>query len=350
MPTALITGITGQDGSYLAEALLAKGYEVHGIVRRASLFNRTRIEHLRADGAVYGERLFLHYADLTDATTLRRLIGRLQPDELYHLAGQSHVGLSFEIPESTCQEIALATLALLEICRDLESPPRFYHASSSEVFGHPDVAQQDERTAFRPVSPYGCAKAFATDLGRVYRESHGLFVCNGIAYNHESPRRGENFVTRKITRAAARIAAGADECLELGNLAAARDWGWAPEYVEAMWRSLQQPAAGDVVLASGSATTVRDFARAAFEALGMPLAFDGEGPNETGRHADTGRLLLKVNSRFYRAADPAGLVGNPARAAETLDWRPQITGPAVARAMAQAEFRGDGGQAEKLKS
>lgn len=339
MKTALITGITGQDGSYLAELLLGKGYEVHGIVRRASLFNRTRIEHLRSDGSVYGERLFLHYADLTDATTLRRLISRLQPDELYHLAGQSHVGLSFEIPESTCHEISLATLALLEICRDLKTPPRVYHASSSEVFGHPQVAQQDERTPFRPVSPYGCAKAFATDLGRVYRESHGLFVCNGIAYNHESPRRGENFVTRKISRVAASIAAGSGQCLELGNLNATRDWGWAPEYVEAMWRSLQQPTSGDFVLATGIATTVRDFARAAFEALGMPLVFDGDGPAETGRHAGTGRLLLQVNPRFYRAADPAGLVGNPARVAEWLHWRPQITGTAVARAMVQAESR-----------
>jgi GDPmannose 4,6-dehydratase len=332
MPTALITGITGQDGSYLAEALLAKGYEVHGIVRRASLFNRSRIEPLRADA-----RLELHYADLTDATALRRLITRLRPDELYHLAGQSHVGLSFEIPESTCQETAMATLALLEICRDLAEPPRFYHASSSEVFGHSTEPAQSERSAYRPASPYGCAKAFATDLGRVYREAHGLFVCNGIAFNHESPRRGENFVTRKITRAAARIAAGAPEVLELGNLNAARDWGWAPEYVEAMWRSLQQPVADDYVLATGTSTTVRDFVRAAFEELGMPLVFEGEGLAETGRHAGTGRLLLRINPRFYRSADPAGLVGDPTHAATTLAWRVTCTGPEVARAMARSE-------------
>jgi GDPmannose 4,6-dehydratase len=337
VPTALITGITGQDGSYLTELLLNKGYTVHGIVRRASSFNRSRIEHLRLDPAIEGKRLFLHYADLTDTTTLRRLLVRIQPEEMYHLAGQSHVGLSFEIPESTCQETAMATLALLEICRDLAKPPRFFHAASSELFGTPESSPQTEATPLRPTSPYGCAKAFAAQLCRVYREAHGLFVCSGIAYNHESPRRGENFVTRKITAAAARIAAGATEVLELGNLDAGRDWGWAPEFVEAMWCMLQQPEASDYVLATGTATTVRDFARAAFEEAGIPIAFEGQGTQEIARHAQTGHLIVKVNPRFYRAADPVGLIGNPAHAARVLGWHPQVSGAAVAREMAKRE-------------
>jgi GDPmannose 4,6-dehydratase len=337
MPTALITGITGQDGSYLTEFLLEKGYTVHGIVRRASSFNRSRIEHLRLDPSIEGKRLFLHYADLTDATTLRRLLARIQPEELYHLAGQSHVGLSFEIPESTCQETAMATLSLLEICRDLAEPPRFFHAASSELFGSPDSSPQTEQTPFRPASPYGCAKAFAANLCRVYREAHGLFVCSGIAYNHESPRRGENFVTRKITAAAARIAAGSGEVLELGNLDAARDWGWAPEFVEAMWRMMRQPKADDYVLATGTATTVREFARAAFEEAGLPLVFEGHERQETARDAGTGQLLLRVNPRFYRAADPVGLLGNPAHAVRVLDWRPTICGIQVAVEMVRGE-------------
>lgn len=333
MPVALITGITGQDGSYLTELLLEKGYTVHGIVRRASSFNRSRIEHLRTDASIEGQRLFLHYADLTDATTLRRLILRIQPDELYHLAGQSHVGLSFEIPESTCQETAMATLSLLEICRDMPKPPRFFHAASSEVFGSPEQCPQTEETPFRPASPYGCAKAFAANLGSVYRQAHGLFVCCGIAYNHESPRRGENFVTRKITSAAVRIAAGSNEVLELGNLDSVRDWGWAPEYVDAIWRMLQQDRPGDYILATGTATSVRDFASAAFAAAGITLNFSGQGVDEIGRDAITDRLLVQVNPRFFRAADPVGLIGNPDRAKQVLSWSPRISGAEVAAAM-----------------
>ncbi len=334
---ALITGITGQDGSYLAELLLEKGCEVHGVVRRSSMFNRTRIEHLRQRGAAAGAELSLHYADLTDHTTLRRLIQRVRPDELYHLAGQSHVGLSFEIPESTFQEVAASTLALLEICRDLDHPPRIYHAASSEVFGSPDRMPQTEDTPFRPVNPYGCAKAAAASLCRVYREAHGLYVCSGIAYNHESPRRGENFVTRKITAAAARIAAGSAEVLELGNLDSGRDWGWAPDYVEGMWRMLQQPAAGDYILATGVLTTVREFAVAAFAALGMTLDFDGEGLGETARDRASGRCVLRVDPRFYRPQEALGLVGDASRARERLGWRSQISGREVAERMARAE-------------
>jgi GDPmannose 4,6-dehydratase len=338
MSVALITGITGQDGSYLTELLLEKGYTVHGIVRRASSFNRSRIEHLRRDSSIEGQRLFLHYADLTDATTLRRLILRIQPDELYHLAGQSHVGLSFEIPESTCQETAMATLSLLEICRDLPKAPRIFHAASSEVFGSPDSSPQTEDTPFRPASPYGCAKAFAANLGSVYRQAHGLFVCCGIAYNHESPRRGENFVTRKITSAAVRIAAGSNEILELGNLDSVRDWGWAPEYVEAMWRMLQQDRPDDYILATGTATSVRDFASAAFAAASVSLKFSGQGVEEIGLDANTERILVRVNPRFFRAADPVGLVGSPEHAWRMLSWSPSTSGTDVAAEMVKAEL------------
>src|SRR5713101_4212101 len=222
---ALITGITGQDGSYLTELLLEKGYAVHGIVRRTSNLLRSRIEHLRLDEKIYEHRLFLHYGDLSDGTTLRRIFRAVRPTELYHLAGQSHVGLSFEIPESTCEEVGMATLRLLEIARDQARPVKFYHASSSEIFGNTTESPQTEKTPLSPVSPYGCAKAFATQLARVYRDSYGLFVCNGILYNHESPRRGENFVTRKIARTVARIARGLDVDLVLGNLESRRDWG-----------------------------------------------------------------------------------------------------------------------------
>jgi len=336
-PVALITGITGQDGSYLTELLLGKGYDVHGIVRRSSLFNRSRIEHIRSNPEIYEKRLFLHYADLTDATTLRRVLAKVQPREFYHLAGQSHVGLSFEIPESTCEETAMATLSLLEICRDLPHPPRFYHAASSEVFGSPSESTQTEETAFRPVTPYGCAKAFATNLCRVYRESHGIHACSGIMYNHESPRRGESFVTRKICAAAAGIAAGSLNVLELGNLDSARDWGYAPEYVEAMYLMLQQNVADDFVLGTGRATTVRDFAQAAFRAMGMEIEFEGAEASETGRDVKTGRTVLRVNPKFFRPADPTSLVGDASKARQLLGWEPRTAGVKVAEALALAE-------------
>jgi GDPmannose 4,6-dehydratase len=338
--TALITGITGQDGSYLTDLLLKQDYEVHGIVRRSSMFNRSRIEHLRTDPAIYEQRLFLHYADLDDATTLRRLIRRVHPDEIYHLAGQSHVGLSFEIPESTCDDVAKGTLSLLEICRDLEHAVRIYHASSSEIFGRPSEREvpQNETTPRRPQSPYGCAKVFSTDLCQVYREAYGLFVCSGIAYNHESPRRGESFVTRKITSSAARIRAGLQDCLWLGNLSARRDWGFAAEYVDAMWRMMQREQADDFVLATGQVTSVRDFAKAAFAALDIQLTFSGKGEAECGREVETGRELVRVDPRFYRPADPLLLVGDPTKANVKLGWKAATQAPALAALMAQADW------------
>lgn len=334
-PRALITGITGQAGSYLTEFLLTRGYEVHGVVRRSSSFNRSRIEHLRADESIYEKRLFLHYADLTDATRLRRVVCDVKPHELYHLAGQSHVGLSFEIPESTCNETAGATLALLEICRDLDTPPRIYHASSSEIFGSPSESPQNESCAFRPINPYGCGKTFATNIVAVYREAHGLHACNGIAFNHESVRRADNFVTKKIATTAVRIAAGSGDVLELGNLNSARDWGYASEFVEGMWAALQTTQPSDYVFATGEATTVRDFASAAFSEAGAVIAFEGRGESEVARDISTGRIVLRVNQKFFRPVDSCRLVGDSSKARRDLDWIPKIVGVGVARAIVQ---------------
>ncbi|HQX53413.1 MAG TPA: GDP-mannose 4,6-dehydratase, partial [Planctomycetaceae bacterium] len=247
---ALITGITGQDGSYLTELLLEKGDQVHGLVRRSSTLERSRLNQFYGDPEIYEKQLFLHYSDLSDTTTIRRIINNVQPTEFYHLAGQSHVGLSFDIPESTCDLTAMGTLRILEILRDLPKPPRFLHASSREIFGTPAVSPQDETTPINPNSPYGCAKAFATQMTKIYREAHGLFFCNAICYNHESPRRGENFVTRKVTLAAARIMAGLQKSVSLGDLDSARDWGYAKDYVYAMWLMLQQEEPDDYVLAT----------------------------------------------------------------------------------------------------
>ena len=318
---ALITGITGQDGSYLAELLLEKGYAVHGVVRRTSNLLRSRIEHLRNDESVYGRSLFLHYGDLSDVTTLRRIFSEVQPTEVYHLAGQSHVGLSFDIPESTCEEIGMATLRLLEIARDQPRAVRFYHASSSEIFGDATETPQTENTPLRPASPYGCAKAFATLLARVYRDSYGLFVCNGILYNHESPRRGENFVTRKIARAVARIARGLDSELSLGNMESRRDWGRAQDYVAAMWLMLQQEKPGDYVVATGGTHSVRDFVDAAFAVVNLP-------PEK----------YLKHNPAFDRPADPARLVGSPEKIKRELGWEPRGSFRDLVREMVEAEL------------
>jgi GDPmannose 4,6-dehydratase len=318
---ALITGITGQDGSYLAELLLEKGYTVHGIVRRTSNLLRSRIEHLRRDEKIYGRRLFLHYGDLSDSATLSRILAEVQPMELYHLAGQSHVGLSFEIPESTCEEAGMATLRLLEIVRSQPQSLRLYHASSSEIFGDASEIPQIESTPLRPTSPYGCAKAFATQLARVYRESYGLFVCNGILYNHESPRRGENFVTRKIARAAARIARNLDSELVLGNMESERDWGRAQDYVQAMWLMLQHHTADDYVVATGESHSVREFVEAAFAVVGLPW-----------------QKYIRHDPAFERPAEPARLVGCPDKIRRTLGWRPGGTFPELVHEMVKTEL------------
>jgi GDPmannose 4,6-dehydratase len=320
-PSAFITGVTGQDGSYLAEFLLARGYIVHGLVRRASMFNRSRIEHLRLDPAIYGRSFFLHYGDLDDATSLRRIINQIRPAEIYHLAGQSHVGLSFEIPEVTCIEVANATLALLEIIRDLSFPVRLFHASSSEIFGTPATAPQNEATPMRPRNPYGCAKVFATQLCQVYRQAYGLFVCNGIAYNHESPRRGENFVTRKISIAAARIKLGRQRELTLGNMETRRDWGYAPEYVEGMWRMLQQDTADDYVLATNESHSIAEFLEAAFGHAGLDW-----------------REHVKFDARFVRPSESELLVGDYAKAREKLGWKPRTRMRELAALMVEADL------------
>ena len=326
--TALSTGITGQDGSYLTELLLEKGYAVHGVVRRTSNLLRSRIEHLRRDENVYGKSLFLHYGDLSDGTTLRRIFSAVRPAEIYHLAGQSHVGLSFEIPESTCEEIGMATLRLLEIARDQPEPVKFYHASSSEIFGNATESPQTETTPLQPASPYGCAKAFATHLARVYRESYGLFVCNGILYNHESPRRGENFVTRKIAGAVARIARGLDQELALGSLESRRDWGRAQDYVVAMWLMLQRDKPDDYVVATGESHSVQDFVEAAFAVVNLPW-----------------QKYVKHNPAFNRRADPAHLVGSPAKIKAELGWKPQGSFADLIREMVEAELSAiDAGQ------
>src|ERR1700736_911013 len=317
---ALITGITGQDGSYLTELLLEKGYVVHGIVRRTSNLLRSRIEHLRHDEKIYGKSLFLHYGDLSDTTTLRRIFREVGPSELYHLAGQSHVGLSFELPESTCDEAGMATLRLLEIVRDQSPGVKFYHASTSEIFGNASESPQTEETAMRPTSPYGCARALSTRLARVYRQSYGMFVCNGILYNHESPRRGENFVTRKIARSAARISRGLDVDLVLGNLESKRDWGRAQDYVMAMWLMLQYEKPDDYVVATGETHSVRDFVEAAFKVVDLPW-----------------KKYVKQDRAFDRPIEPARLVGSAGKIQKMLGWKPSGSFEQIGREMDEEE-------------
>ncbi len=331
MPTALITGITGQDGSYLAEFLLEKGYDVHGIIRRSSSFNTGRLEHLYLDGWVRDQhqarRINLHYGDMTDSSSLIRIIGLVKPDEIYNLAAQSHVKVSFDVPEYTADTDAIGTLRLLEAVRILgrEKQTRIYQASTSELFG--DVAEipQTERTPFHPRSPYAVAKLYAFWIMKNYRESYGMYTANGILFNHESERRGENFVTRKITLAAARIAAGLQDKLYLGNLEARRDWGYAPDYVKCMWLILQQPEPDDFVIATGEYHTVREFATLAFDRVGIKLRWEGKGLDEKGIDSATGKVLVEVDPRFFRPADVEQLLGDPTKARTELGWNPRAT-------------------------
>ncbi|HPG96119.1 MAG TPA: GDP-mannose 4,6-dehydratase [Rectinema sp.] len=327
MKTALITGITGQDGKYLAELLLEKGYSVHGIKRRSSSFNTQRIDHIYTDPHKSDSLFMLHYGDLTDSTNLIRLIEELQPDEIYNLAAQSHVKVSFEVPEYTANVDALGTLRLLEAIRllGLEKKTRFYQASTSELFGRAQESPQRESTPFYPRSPYAVAKLYAYWITVNYREAYGVHASNGILFNHESPVRGETFVTRKITRGAARIRYGLDDRLYLGNLDAQRDWGYAKEYVEGMWHMLQQNEPGDYVLATGRTTSIRTFAQMAFERAGFKLVWRGTGLDEKGLDATTGRVLIEIDPRYFRPTEVDFLLGDASKAREKLGWQPQCS-------------------------
>ena len=326
--TALITGITGQDGSYLAELLLEKGYVVHGIKRRASSFNTTRIDHLYQDPHQLDPRLVLHYGDLTDSTNLIRIIQQVQPEEIYNLGAQSHVAVSFEAPEYTANSDALGTLRILEAVRmlGLTAKTRIYQASTSELYGLVQEIPQKETTPFYPRSPYGVAKLYAYWITVNYREAYGMYACNGILFNHESPRRGETFVTRKITRGLARIHEGLDDCLYMGNLDSLRDWGHARDYVEMQWRMLQQEQPEDFVIATGRQESVRRFMELAAAQLGWGgITWQGEGIHETGRRADTGAVVVRIDPRYFRPAEVETLLGDPTRARDKLGWTPTTT-------------------------
>ena len=338
MKKTLITGITGQDGSYLTELLLEKGYEVHGIIRRQSSQNTERIDHILND-PVFADRVFLHYGDLTDSSNAHALIREIQPDEVYNLAAQSHVAVSFEVPEYTAEATGVGTIRLLEAVRQSGLPIRFYQASTSELFGGlPETAPQSEATPFYPKSPYGAAKLYSFWITKNYRESYGMFACNGILFNHESPRRGETFVTRKITIAVARIAKGVQEKLTLGNLDAKRDWGFAGDYVEGMWRILQQDVPDDYVLATNETHTVREFVEKAFAETGVSIHWEGEGSNEKGYDAKTGKLLVDVSEQFYRPAEVELLWGDSTKAERELGWKRKIGFAELVKMMVAADL------------
>jgi GDPmannose 4,6-dehydratase len=339
--TALITGVTGQDGSYLAEFLLAKGYIVHGIKRRASLFNTSRIDHLYRDPHEDGVRFFLHHGDLTDSSNLIRVIAQVQPDEIYNLAAQSHVAVSFEVPEYTANADALGTLRLLEAIRilGLKDKVRFYQASTSELYGQVQETPQTEKTPFHPRSPYAVAKLYAYWITVNYREAYGLHACNGILFNHESPVRGENFVTRKITRGLARIKLGLQDHLYLGNLDAKRDWGHARDYVEMQWLMLQQDEPEDYVIATGEQYSVRDFVTAAGKELGIMLRWEGDKLEEKG-YDQHGRCIVSVDPRYFRPAEVESLLGDATKAREKLGWRPKVSFAALVEEMVREDLMG----------
>lgn len=337
---ALITGITGQDGAYLAEFLLSKNYEVHGIKRRASHFNTQRIDHLYQDPHEQGVSMVLYYGDLTDSSNLIRIIQEVQPDEIYNLAAQSHVQVSFETPEYTANADALGTLRLLEAIRILgmKDRVRFYQASTSELFGKAQEVPQNEKTPFYPRSPYGVAKLYAYWITVNYREAYGMYACNGILFNHESPLRGETFVTRKITRAAARIKLGLDRKLYLGNLGARRDWGHARDFVEAMWLIVQQEEPEDFVIATGETHTVRAFCEMAFSCVDLDLVWKGEGVNEKGYDKDSGDVVVEIDPRYFRPTEVDMLLGDATKAREKLNWRPSYSLDRMIREMVESDL------------
>lgn len=336
---ALITGVTGQDGAYLAEFLLSKGYIVHGIKRRASLFNTTRIDHLYCDPHLEGVRFFLHHGDLTDTSNLVRIIQETQPDEIYNLAAQSHVAVSFESPEYTADVDALGALRMLEAIRilGLEKKTRFYQASTSELYGLVQETPQKETTPFYPRSPYAVAKLYSYWITVNYREAYGIYACNGILFNHESPIRGENFVTRKITRALARIRLGLQDCLYLGNLSAKRDWGHARDYVEMQWLMLQQDKPDDFVIATGIQYSVREFVDAVAKKIGIDLRWSGEGVNEIGTDS-RGKVIVRVDSRYFRPTEVETLLGDPSKARDKLGWSPKTSFEELVSEMAGADL------------
>jgi GDPmannose 4,6-dehydratase len=337
---ALITGVTGQDGAYLAELLLGKGYEVHGVKRRSSLFNTDRIDHLLHDPHVKGNPFYLHHGDMTDSSSLTKIIQKVQPDEIYNLAAMSHVAVSFEEPEYTANADGIGSLRILESIRilGLEKKTRFYQASTSELYGQVQEIPQTETTPFYPRSPYAVAKMYAYWITVNYREAYGIYACNGILFNHESPLRGETFVTRKITRALARIKLGLQECLYLGNLDALRDWGHAKDYVEMQWLMLQQEEAEDFVIATGKQYSVRDFVNAAAKDLGMTIKWQGEGVGEKGYTKD-GQCIVQVDPRYFRPTEVETLLGDPSKAKQKLGWEPKISFDQLVSEMVQEDYK-----------
>ncbi len=337
MKKALITGITGQDGSYLTELLLGKGYEVHGMLRRSSSFNTGRINHLYNEPSILNQKLFLHYGDLTDSSNLNRLLEKIQPDEIYNLGAQSHVQVSFEVPEYTAEVDAIGTLRFLDAIKDTGVDTKFYQASTSELYGKAQEVPQNEKTPFYPRSPYGVAKIYGYWIIVNYREAYDLFACNGILFNHESPRRGPTFVSRKITRASARIKHGIQEKLVLGNLNSKRDWGYAPEYVEGMWLMLQQEEPDDFVMATEEAHTVREFVNLVFRKLDMKLDWKGEGVNEKGVDKN-GRILVEIDKNYFRPTEVDYLIGDAGKAEKELGWKAKTKFEDLVSIMAKADW------------
>ena len=336
---ALITGITGQDGSYLAEFLLKKDYEVHGIIRRASTFNTHRIDHIYQDRHKENSKFFLHYGDLTDSSNINRIMEKTQPTEIYNLAAQSHVQVSFEVPEYTAEADALGTLRLIDAIKDSGINTKFYQASTSELYGKVQEVPQTEKTPFYPRSPYAVAKLYAYWIVINYREAYNLHASNGILFNHESPRRGETFVTRKITRAAAAIKTGKQKFLYMGNIDSQRDWGYAPDYVEAMWMVLQQDKPDDYVIATGEMHTVREFIEKAFAQLDMPIVWDGTGEKEIGRDAKTGNTVIRIDPKYYRPTEVEQLLGSPAKAKAKLGWEPRVKFEELVKIMVESDYK-----------
>lgn len=340
MKKALITGITGQDGSYLTELLLGKGYEVHGIIRRASSFNTKRIDHLFEDPKIGNVSLFLHHGDLTDSSNLNRIIEKVRPDEIYNLGAQSHVQVSFEVPEYTAETDGVGTLRILDAIKESGLKCKFYQASTSELFGGlPGTAPQSEKTPFYPKSPYGVAKLYSYWMTVNYREAYGLFACNGILFNHESPRRGETFLTRKVTRAVANIVAGKQERLSLGNMDAKRDWGFAGDYVEAMWLLLQQEEPQDVVIATNETHTVREFVELSFKEIGIDIEWKGTGVDEKGHNKRTGEILVDINPKYFRLAEVELLWGDSTKAEKELHWERKVSFKDLVKMMVDSDMK-----------